>query len=202
VPERYRALILATFGSLRWGSWCPAQPVGGCAARNVPSEGVLVTGRIAGGVNGPRQGCAFLSQSLTYPVCEHDRGHRPVLAVSAGSTVENQQAAGDQAPDKAVEPGHPGRVGTGATGCGSQWCHWSRNALPEPGEHPHGDRSCRGGTVWLRSQHPAGLQEAGDHYWNRLRSPVPKFLATLVATGVDHEKLEFKDIGMGGTFRS
>jgi len=32
VPERYRALILATFGSLRWGSWCPAQPVRGCAA--------------------------------------------------------------------------------------------------------------------------------------------------------------------------
>jgi hypothetical protein len=36
------------------------------------------------------------------------------------------------------------------------------NALPEPG-NTHGDRSCRGGTVWLRNQHPAGLQETVDH---------------------------------------
>src|SRR5215213_8025484 len=28
-------------------------------------------------------------------------------------SVEDQQADGDQAPDQAVEPGHPGRVGTG-----------------------------------------------------------------------------------------
>jgi len=112
VPERYRALILATFGSLRWGSWCPAQPVGGCAARK----------RAFGRRPGDRSDCgrsqrpqARLRLSLTVPNLSRVRT-RSRSSTCTGGLVQNRRLKtsrplADQAPD--VEPGHPGRVGTG-----------------------------------------------------------------------------------------
>ena len=127
VPERYRALILATFGSLRWGSWCPAQPVRGCAARK----------RAFGRRPGDRSACgrsqrpqAGLRLSLTVPDLSRVRTRSRSSTCTSG-LVQNRQlkTAGRWRPStregcRARPSGSCRR--RPATGCGSEWCHWSR----------------------------------------------------------------------------